>query len=964
MSAWTKCGLTVLGLVVGLSAKAGTDGVWGVGGSGTALWADSANWADGAVADGEDATARFDGVDVGNLHVDLGGGARTVGHLIFGDTSVVERDWWDLCNGTLNLSVSSGLPTIEINSVGSGVGVPAQITGDFRKLGNQTLYFKSLPSGSVDIAAGQLCFALAAADDIHFTAQSISGSGSVRFVGQGTGYYTFRNAQYSGTLSYTGHTIVELDRGQGTWYEGVLWLEKDDVLPHATVLELNSGKIYLRGQTGSGITVAGLSGNADTVVTTDRGSWEVQKLTLNVAEGESYAYAGVIGADGSGVGNDNISLTKSGKGTQILSGANTFGGSLAVNEGALLVNNTSGSGTGSGNTLAVAPGAALGGSGTVQSRATLGAGCRLLPQGTLTTADVSIGEGMVYFWMKEMATSSLVRVQGNVSFPSSATVTVTRADGAVYPPQHGVLFTWTGDNAGATDLSGWKVFSADGTCIGNGCTYDAANKRVLFNVDYVAGTDGTWNYGGTLSAPESGWTDASRWVGGVLPEGFDAVAHFDAIDEAQQHINLNGGTQTVGRVVFDDTDPFSGGENWWSLRNGTLTPCSATGDLTIEVKNVTAYLEERSGGFLKIAGPLIKTGGGRLVERGPQSGHADVREGTLRLEDKGSFTVVKLSAGTRLECEMWDNLILTPSTLSISGSGDVCLSTLVNGFISVRGGQTYTGKTFIRTPPAADPGRRVYVERGDNGMSTGSVVNIEQGYLVLRSSQQVAGLEGSGYVLTDQTWSTKALTLAVADGESYTYGGEISATLALVKNGGGTQVLTGANTFSGDVAVNAGTLLVNNASGSGAGANNAVTVAAQAALGGSGSLLCTHAQFAASSVLVPGGTNAVGTLTLSGDVTLGENMTYRADFASDSVDSVSVGGALALPVSLSIQLNALGTSQLPKRIELFTAASLTGVTDFSGWHISGTGKRRYQIAVEGGAVVAHLIPQGTVVHVR
>jgi len=964
MKAGICCGVAVLGSVFGLCAWAGTDGVWTLGGSGTAQWAESANWAGGVVADGTDATARFDAVDVGNLHVDLGGGTRTVGHLVFGDTGLVDSDWWDLCNGTLNLSVSSGLPTIEINGVMSGIGVPAQIVGSFRKLGNQTLYVKSLPNGSVDIAAGQLCFALAAADDIHFTAQSISGSGSVRFVGQGTGYYTFRNAQYSGTLSYTGHTIVELDRGQGTWYEGVLWLEKDDVLPHATVLELNSGKIYLRSQTGGGITVAGLSGNADTVVTTDRGSWEVQKLTLNVAEGESYAYAGVIGADESGVGNNNLALTKAGKGTQILSGANTFAGPLAVSEGTLLVNNTSGSGTGAGNTLAVAPGAALGGSGTLQSSASLGAGCRLLPQGALTIADLSIREGLSYCWVQDQSTSSSVRVLGNVSLPSSATVTVTRADGAVYPPQHGVLFTWMGDNAGATDLSGWKVFSADGTCIGNSCTYDAAKKQVLFNVDYVAGTDGTWNYGGTLSAPESSWTDASRWVGGVLPAGFDAVAHFDAVDEADQYINLDAGTQAVGRLVFDDTDPYSGGDNWWGLRNGTLTPCSATGDLAIEVKNVTAYLEESCGGFLKIAGPLIKTGSGRLIERGTQDGHADVREGTLRLEERGSFAVVKLSAGTRLECELWDSMILSPSTMSISGSGDVSLSTLVNGFISVRGGQTYTGKTFIRTPPSADPGRRVYVERGDNGLPKGSVVNIEQGYLVLRSSQQVAGIEGIGYVLTDQTWSTKTLTLAVAEGETYTYGGEISATLAFVKNGGGTQVLSGVNTFSGDVAVNAGTLLVNNASSSGAGLNNTVTVAAQAALGGSGSLLCTHAQLAASSALVPGGTNAVGALTFGGDVVLGENMTYGADYAAGLVDSVAVGGALALPATLSIQLNAVGTSQLPKRIALFTASSLTGVTDFSGWHISGTGNRRYQIAVEGSAVVAQLIPQGTVVHVR
>jgi autotransporter-associated beta strand protein len=164
---------------------------------------------------------------------------------------------------------------------------------------------------------------------------SISGAGDVEYQGMSTGFYQFQNV-YSGTLSYTGQTIVNLTSGTEAW-QGTLWLEKDNVLPNATVVNMQSGKIYTRNQTGTGLSVAGITGSAGTFITTEQSG--VQKWTVTVASGSSYTYAGTIGLDGSvyGANGFNISLTKAGPGTQILSGSNSYTGGTVITGGTLQI---------------------------------------------------------------------------------------------------------------------------------------------------------------------------------------------------------------------------------------------------------------------------------------------------------------------------------------------------------------------------------------------------------------------------------------------------------------------------------------------------------------------------------------------------------------------------------------------------------------------------------------------------
>ncbi len=353
------------------------DGVWT--GTQHGNWSDRTNWQNGLPARGSHRTATFS-IDLpeGERFVSVDNG-RVIGNLVFGDTDPSSAGSWALLSGTLTLETTSPeVPTITVHPLGPGAAVritailaghqglikagegrliltprendygpTTDVQGGTLQIGNnEHSVFVGTAGHQYTIAAGaELVFSRNryAAD---FTSQSIGGAGDVIFRGQESGIFRF-GAGYSGSLTYTGKTVIDLDVGE-TWDTGTLWLEKDDVLPHATVVEMRSGKIYLRNQTGSGLTIAGLEGGAETFLVPRHGAG-VQQLTLDVAEGSTYVYAGTIGSDGAmgpdGIprGGDNLALTKTGPGTQVLTGTHTYTGGTTVAGGTLQIGNGAGS---------------------------------------------------------------------------------------------------------------------------------------------------------------------------------------------------------------------------------------------------------------------------------------------------------------------------------------------------------------------------------------------------------------------------------------------------------------------------------------------------------------------------------------------------------------------------------------------------------------------------------------------
>src|SRR5262249_33694341 len=137
---------------------------------------------------------------------------------------------------------------------------------------------------------------------------------------------------------------------------------------------------------GQNESIDGLSGNG---TVTDSAATTTSTMTVGVSGG-SGNFSGVL-QDGNG----KLALTKSGAGTETLSGTmNNYTGATTVSAGTLLVNGS----TAAGSAVAVNNGGTLGGTGTVGGSVTVNTGGTINPGtagtvGTLTVGSLSFNGG-------------------------------------------------------------------------------------------------------------------------------------------------------------------------------------------------------------------------------------------------------------------------------------------------------------------------------------------------------------------------------------------------------------------------------------------------------------------------------------------------------------------------------------------------------------------------------------------
>ncbi len=289
-----------------------------------------------------------------------------------------------------NIDVAWSIKSLTFNSGASAYrfsGSMLTLSGGITNNSTSTEIFSNLLAiGSAQTwraTAGQLILA-GGLTNRGFTL-GITGDGEINFSGamrgagdlikSGNGLLTL-----SATNTHTGKTIIN---------GGTISVSADYNLgtaPSAAVADkitLNGGK--LRTTSGfalnqnRGITVGSAGGNIETTTGT-------------------LMYGGIV----TGVG----TLTKSGVGTLTLAGASTFAGNTFIQSGSLFVNNSIGSGTGSGNVTA-STGGTLGGSGIIAGTVTVSGGGTLSPGvkvGTLHTGnEIWNGSGVLSVEIKDAA---------------------------------------------------------------------------------------------------------------------------------------------------------------------------------------------------------------------------------------------------------------------------------------------------------------------------------------------------------------------------------------------------------------------------------------------------------------------------------------------------------------------------------------------------------------------------------
>ena len=257
-----------------------------------------------------------------------------------------------------------------------------------------------------------------------------------------------RTQTLNGANTYSGSTTITA---------GTLALGNNLALQNSAIDTSGAGTVSLA----SGITtptLGGLSGskNLSSVIT---GNYSlVTALTLNPGTGQSNTYSGNITNGASG-----MTLTKSGNGTQILAGTNTYSGATNVTGGTLLANNTSGSATGSGN-VTVSSGATLGGSGTIGGATTI-AGTLSPGNGGIGTLNITgnttwlgaSSAGSSTDWIFQLGASStadLLNITGNFLKDASIGTNFRFDFGGSAHSGTFVLVTWSGSTGfSASDFS-------------------------------------------------------------------------------------------------------------------------------------------------------------------------------------------------------------------------------------------------------------------------------------------------------------------------------------------------------------------------------------------------------------------------------------------------------------------------------------------------------------------------------
>jgi autotransporter-associated beta strand protein len=185
------------------------------------------------------------------------------------------------------------------------------------------------------------------------------------------------------------------------------------------------------------------------------------------------------------------SLNKQGAGTLTVTGANTFDAGTTVNGGTLLVNNTTGSGTGSGAVSVSNAGTVLGGNGTIAGDLTVNAGALIAPGSSAGTAGtLTIG-------------GSTVVINGNGVAETRVNFDYTTA---------------TGNVPGLTSAT-WSSYNG-ALLTGNG---GQSNDLLNFT---ASTTSLTWNTGGKISLNQIG--SAYSWVQGDVFNLLDWTALGDS----------------------------------------------------------------------------------------------------------------------------------------------------------------------------------------------------------------------------------------------------------------------------------------------------------------------------------------------------------------------------------------------------------------------------------------------------
>ena len=785
-------------------------------------------------------------VEAGTSTLTVGGGTVVVKNLS-SNASAAFQLATGAGNGTLNLNGGTLETSGFVKGNATGTSIINLNGGTLRVGASNASFLSTLENTSVRIGDG----------GAFIDTNSFDAGVAAVLQGNGTGGLTKNGA---GTLTLSAANTFT---GATTINAGNLTISNALALQNSAFNSDGAGTLVLSSVTTP--TLGGLSGSGNLSAKISNYN-TVTALTLNVTSGGNYSYSGVI-SNGSGA----TTLTKTGTGTQVLSGNNTYTGTTRVISGTLEA-----SGTGA---LGANPTLNIEGGGLVFSGGT---------HATTTTGTLgSIASGGV--------NEPSITVRGVATQVTFNQLNIgANANAGRLVVESGTLNATTiltGQNASALAENGF--YQTGGT----------ANIGTLRNANNGLGV--TQVTGGSLNVTTMRLTEAGSGAfslsgTGLVSIGSNGSGSFNLANGiGNGTLNLNGGTLTLGSFTKTNTT----GSTLINLNGGTLRAGASSGSYLASLTNTIVQIGNGglvfdSNGFDSTiasalsangSGGVSKSGAGALTLSGANTftGLTSITEGALIVQNAGALgaNATGTSVGSGAALHIQGNITISGEALSLNGTGVFAGGALKNlsgtnvftGAITLDGGSTITSDAGLLTLSGGLSGNANLAVDGAGNLTISSAIQIASagitkngagtltlsaantftgattinagnltisnalalqnsafnsdgaGTLVLSSvtTPTLGGLSGSGNLSAKiSNYNTvTALTLNVTSGGNYSYSGVISngsGATTLTKTGTGTQVLSGNNTYTGTTRVISGTL---EASGTGAlGANPTLNI--------------------------------------------------------------------------------------------------------------------------------------------
>jgi len=706
---------------------------------------------------------------------------------------------WDFLSsaGTLTLNATSG-NKFNIN-LWSLSGINPDSNGN-------ALNFNASTSSSWDIASFAGGISGFSSDIFNFNTAATSGTGGFTASGQ-LGSFSITSGNNTLTLVYAAPSASGVwVGGSGNWTTAANW--QGNAVPD------NGNPIEFAGSGGTSTNdSAVIAVNGITFTTSANGSYTLNGSALEIATGgilNSSAYAQAVGlnltmngsstinADSadltisgsvdnngstltatanssrtislSGPISDSGSLIKNGAGTLILTGNNTYTGATTISLGTLQIGDSSATTLGSGNY-----------SGTVANSGTL-----------------------VFSSTANQTLSGLLSGTGALVKSSSGTLVLTATN------------SYSGDvtiNAGTLEIGGSGVLENGNLASGivnNGTFFiNTSANQTLAGVLSGTGALTKSNSGTLMLSVNNTYTGATTIQAGTISLATlgngSAAGSFGASTNATQNLILAGGT-----ILYTGVNATS--NRGFTLADGT----SST--INVSTSGVSLTL---SGNSAATTGSLVKAGAGTLVLGGNHSytGSTTISAGALHIGGGarlggGNYDGNISNQGTlQVNVDPSDTLILSGS---ISGSGN--LIKIGNGILALAGNSSFSGGTALN-------GGTLQIGH-DNALGAGVITMVSNPtFTSTDATDRVVANAFSGFstpifgAASGQTGNltfTNTGSLAISGTRVVTVlnttsiATSFTGTALMTKNGNGTLVLYGNNTYTGGTTINAGTLQIGN----------------------------------------------------------------------------------------------------------------------------------------------------------